>query len=119
MQRNASPEARKARWARMLWETSCMLAQAMGGGPGVDTHTSFGEGLRRARVNRFQHFCRCRVRAPGVEGRLRRIFQAELNHLGHAWSTQLRDKCKHEIDAGRDAPPVKILPSLSMRPSMS
>jgi hypothetical protein len=66
-----------------------MLAQAKGGGQGVDTHTSFGEGRRRARVNRFQHFCRCRVRAPGVEGRLRRIFQAELNDLGYAWSTQL------------------------------
>src|SRR5258708_631852 len=87
----------------MLWETLCMLAHAMGGGPGVDTHTSFSEGRRRACVHRFQHFCWRRVRAPGVEGRLRRIFQAELNHLGHARSTQLRDKCHRELDAGCDA----------------
>ena len=41
----------------MLWETSGVLTHAMGGGPGVDTHTSFSEGRRRACVHRFQHFC--------------------------------------------------------------
>ena len=54
----------------MFWETSGVLTHAMGGGPGVDTHTSFSEGRRRACVHRFQHFCWRRVRAPGVEGRL-------------------------------------------------
>src|ERR1700722_2284917 len=87
--------------------TSYEVTHAMGRDPGVDTHTSFGEGRCVACVHRFQHFCWRRVRAPGVEGRLWRIFQAELNHLGHAWSTQLRDKGQHEIDAGRDAPAGK------------
>ena len=62
MQRNASMDARGPMGAH-AWESSGVLAHAMGGGPGVDTHTSFSEGRRRARVHRF------RTSAGAVSGR--------------------------------------------------
>ena len=76
-----------------------------GGGPGVEARTSLSAARCRARVHRLQYFCRRCVRASRVEGRLRRIFQAELNHFRHAPPAQLRDQGQHEIDASRDAAP--------------
>src|SRR4029077_13335915 len=89
--------------------TSDKLADAMSCGPGVEAHSSFSAGRCCARVHRFQHFCRRRVRASGVEGWLGRIFQAELHHLRRARSTQLLNKCQHEIDPGLDAPSRKYI----------
>src|SRR4029077_19061102 len=44
------PSMLEVRWARILRETSGMLADVMSSGPGVDTHTSFSEGRCVARV---------------------------------------------------------------------
>ena len=51
-----------------------------GGGPGIEARPSLSAARAYARVHRLQYFCRRCVRASRVEGRLRRVFQAELNH---------------------------------------
>src|SRR5882672_8247714 len=73
------------------------------GGPGIEARTSLSAARRRACVHRLQYFRRRRVGASRVEGRLRRVFQAELDHFGNALAAQLRNKGQHEIDACRDA----------------
>ena len=76
-----------------------------GGGPGIEARPSLSAARAYARVHRLQYFCRRCVRASRVEGRLRRVFQAELDHFRHALAAQLCNKGQHEIDACRDAAP--------------
>src|SRR5438876_10844002 len=85
--------------------TSGMVTSAMSGGPGVEAHTTLSAARCRARVYRLQYFCRRRIRAAGVEGRTRSIFQAELDHFRRARPAQLRDKGQHDIDARRGPAP--------------
>jgi len=92
----------KGRRSPML-SASGMLADAMSGGPCIEARASFSAAWPHACVHRLQNFCRSCVRASGGERRLRRIFQAELNHFRHTPPAQLRDKRQHEIDARRDA----------------
>src|SRR5689334_16443400 len=82
---------------------SGMVIRAMSGDPGVEARASLSAAGCRARVHRLQYFRRRRARASGVEGRLRRIFQAELDHFRHALPAQLRDQGQYEINACRDA----------------
>src|SRR6266568_5771615 len=67
------------------------------GGPGIEARTPLNAARRRACVNRLQYFWRRRVGASRVEGRLRRVFQAELDYFRHALAAQLRNKGQHEI----------------------
>ena len=76
-----------------------------GGGPGIEARPSLSAARAYARVHRLQYFCRRCVRASRVEGRLRRVFQAELNHFRGSPAAQLRDQGQHEIDASRHAAP--------------
>jgi len=92
----------KGRRSPML-SASGMLADAMSGGPCIEARASFSAAWPHACVHRLQNFCRSCVRASGGERRLRRIFQAELNHFRHTPPAELRDKRQHEIDARRDA----------------
>ena len=74
----------------------------MRGGPGFEASTPHAAVRPDARIYRRQYLRRCGVGTTRGKGRLRCIFQTELDHFRHVPAAQFRDQRQHEIDAGGD-----------------